>query len=106
MKQRVTRRGFLMTAASVSAATMVGCPPRKKPSVIVYRRSARGRHVSNAAKKHAANHLYTDALTAALDKANPGDNCKVVELTISRSEFDRLFPNGQMIADLRHVKKR
>ena len=103
-KRSVTRRTFLAGAAVASVATMSGCPPRVQDGPRkIYRRSGKGRHVSNAAKKHNANHRYADALIAALDKAHPGDNSKVVSLMVSRAEYDRLFPLGRLNADLRHV---
>ncbi len=103
---RLARRTFLATATAAGAAALSGCPPGDQRSVVVYRRSGRGRHVSNAAKKHNANHVYADALVAALDKAHPGDNSKVVPITVSRAEYNRLFGNGGFIADLRHARKR
>ncbi|HOD49387.1 MAG TPA: twin-arginine translocation signal domain-containing protein [Candidatus Hydrogenedentes bacterium] len=101
-KSRLTRRAFLVTATTVGAAAMSGCPLPQQTAV-VYRRSGRGRHVSQAAKLHNANRLYSNALVAALDKAHPGDTSKVVELTISRRRFRELFGNGRTIVDLRHV---
>ena len=102
-KRSVSRRMFLAVAAGVGAVAITGCPPAKAEPVVVFKRSGHGRHVSNAAKKHNANHLYSDAVTAAQDLAHPGDKSKVVSQTISRSEFDRLFANGRKIVDLRHV---
>ena len=102
MKNSLTRRTFILAAASAGAATIVGCPPTPKP-VTVYRRSCRGLHQSNAAKKHSANRLYATVEAAAQDLAHPGDRARVVSLTISKGEYDRLFKNGRLIVDLRHV---
>ena len=99
----MTRRTFLAGAAAASAVTMTGCPLLPPDWVVIYRRSGNGLHVSNAAKRHNANHRYADALVAALDKAHPGDNSKVVSLTISRREYNRLFPQGRLDVDLRHI---
>ena len=82
--------------------TLVGCPLPPSQSVIVYRRSGRGRHVSNAAKKHNANHLYATEQAALQDLAHLGDRSKVVMVTISSDMYAKLFPNGKLTADLRH----
>jgi hypothetical protein len=102
-KGHLTRRTFLGIATSAGLATALsgGCPPPGK-GVIVYRRSGRGCHVSNAAKMHNANHLYATHLAATLNPAHLGDHSKVVEVTISRAWYDKLFANGKLIADLRH----
>lgn len=70
--------------------------------VQVFKRSGRGVHVSNAAKKHNANMLYRTRNAAQQDKPHKGDNSYVVELTISQSMFDDLFGDGRLAADLRH----
>ena len=101
-KKELSRRSFLgLAAASVGLATTVGCPRPPKEMVTVYRRSGRGLHVSNAAKKHNANHLYATHLAATLNPAHFGDHSKVVAVAITRDRFDKLFPNGKLIADLR-----
>jgi hypothetical protein len=101
-KQALTRRAFLGVSASATAVMMAGCPI-KGQGVVVYRRSGRGRRVSNAAKKHNANRLYKNLLAAALDAPHPGDNSKVVKITINRLDFDRLFAGGKTIVDLRRA---
>ena len=70
--------------------------------VLAFRRSGRGRHVSNAAKKHNANRLYATREAALADPAHPGDKSKVVQVVISRSRHNALFADGTPIADLRH----
>jgi hypothetical protein len=100
-KQALTRRAFLGVSASATAVMMAGCPI-KGQGVVVYRRSGRGRHVSNAAKKHNANRLYKNLLAATLDAPHPGDNSKVVKITINRATYDRLFAGARTVADLRH----
>ncbi len=103
-KRTLTRRAFMGFAAAVSFLPFFGCPRRQATKgVIVYRRSLKGRHGSNAGKAHAANHLYKTSLAASLDKAHPGDNAKVVEVTISQAFYDRIFRFGGTSADLRKV---
>lgn len=101
-KEMVSRRTFLGIASSVGVVTLTGCPLLCKQGVIVYRRSGRGLHVSNAAKKHNANHLYATQEAALADLAHPGDRSKVVAVTINRDVYKRLFPEGVLTADLRH----
>ena len=98
---KLTRRAFLGLAASLGVVTVAGCPPPLH-GVVVYRRSGRGGHVSNAAKKHNANHLYATKLAAILYLAHPGDRSKVVQVTISADRYDKLFGDGSLVADLRH----
>lgn len=97
---QLTRRGFLGLAASLGVVTTAGCPPLH--GVVVSKRSGRRGHVSNAAKKHNANHLYATTLAATLHLAHPGDRSKVVQVTISADRYDRLFGDGSLVADLRH----
>jgi hypothetical protein len=103
-KSTITRRAFMGFAAAVSFLPILGCPrPRRTNGVKVFRRSLKGMHGSNAAKKHAANHFYKTRLACALDRAHPGDNANVVEVTISRAFYDRIFRFGGTSADLRQV---
>ena len=99
---QLTRRAFLGLAASLGVVTTAGCPPRLRV-VVVYKRSGRGGHESNASKKHSANHLYATRLAATLHLAHPGDHSKVVQVTISADRYDKLFGDGSLVADLRHV---
>lgn len=98
----MTRREFLGITASLGLMTAVGCLPFTGQGVIVYRRSGKGRHVSNAAKKHNANRLYLTQQAATLDLPHLGDHSKVVMVTISSVMFLKLFSGGKPIADLRH----
>jgi len=99
---KLTRRAFLSLTASLGLLTLWGCSPFLNKGVIVYRRTGKGYHVSNAAKKHNANHLYATIQSAAQDLAHPGDRSKVVMVTISYAMYEKLFPNGKLVADLRH----
>ncbi len=108
----LTRRSFFHVAGASGAALIaVGCLPIGNPGqpggptggAQVFKRSGRGRKISNAAKSHNANHLYTTAQAAANDPAHPGDHSKVVSLTISQDLFNSLFSAGNTSADLRHA---
>jgi hypothetical protein len=68
---------------------------------VIFALSGRGRRISNAAKKHNANRRYRTAAAAEADHAHPGDDSFVVPLTVSASEFERLFRRGNLVADLR-----
>ena len=100
---KMTRRTFLSFTASVGLMGFFGCSLPPGQSVIVYRRSGRGRHVSKAAKKHNANRLYATEQTALLDLPHPGDRSTVVPLTISSEMYNRLFTFGKQVADLRRA---
>ena len=99
---KLTRRAFLNLTASLGLMTLVGCSLPPGQYVIVYRRSGRGRHISNAAKKHNANHLYATKQAALQGFAHPGDRSKIVMVTISSDMYAKLFPYGKLTADLRH----
>ena len=99
---KMTRRSFLRLASLLGSMTLVGCPLCFNQPVVVYRRSGRGRHVSNAAKKHNANHLYATEHAALQDLAHPGDRSKVVMVTISSDMYAKLFSRGMLSADLRY----
>jgi len=67
-----------------------------------FKRSGRKLRTSHAANKHNANHVYATRQAAAADPAHPGDRSQVVEITINRSLFKKLFASGRLSADLRH----
>lgn len=71
--------------------------------VKAFKRSGRGRRTSNAADSHNASLIYATAQAAADNPPHPGDTSKVVEITINRQLFRKLFANGKTAADLRHV---
>jgi hypothetical protein len=105
-----TRRDFikgLVKAASVVtvAAAVTACPPSLPPKgngVVVWKRSSRGRRVSNAEKQHNANHLYRTVADALSDPPHAGAHSKVVPLTIPQQQFDQLFFHpGICCVDLR-----
>ncbi len=93
-----------MSAAAVAgAAATMGCPRRNTTNgVKVFKRSSRGIHVSNAAKKNNANKLFKTIFAAQNGRAHKGDNSYIVTLTINKQTFDKLFANGKVVADLRH----
>ena len=100
---KLTRRTFLGFTTSVGLMAFFGCVLPPGQSVVVYRRSGRGRHVSNAAKKHNANRLYATEQAALLDIPHPGDRSKVVPVTISSEMYNRLFAFNKQVADLRRA---
>lgn len=71
--------------------------------VSVFRRSGKGRRISNAAKSHNNNRLYASAHAAQIDPAHPGDNSKVVSYFMSRENFNMLFAGGRSMVDLRKI---
>jgi len=102
----LTRRAFIRLAAALGLVSAAGCfAPLPNPGggVIVFKRSGRGLRISNAAKKHNANHLYATAAVAASDPPHRGDSSRVVKVVISETLAAQLFGSGRMIVDLRHV---
>jgi len=102
----VTRRAFLKGFAAVSLVTAAGCmdsPVIGGKGMIAFKRSGRGRRVSNAAKKHNANMLYATEAAATADPPHPGDNSKVVQVIIPRDRWAALFGDGSLVADLRKI---
>jgi len=102
-EKQVSRRTFVSAMAVAGAAVATGCPrPRRTNGVTVFKRSARGIHVSNAAKKNNFNKLYKTKIAAMRGRAHQGDKSYVVQLIISKQLFNKLFANGNLVADLRH----
>lgn len=117
----LTRREFLVTGSTlvVSLVTAVPSvaqplsprvPPKRKKSLRIWRWSGRGRRVSQAALKHAANRRYATKRAALSDLPHPGANLRLVQIDISKEEFIRLFiqrgtgrPKFTPIADLRKL---
>jgi hypothetical protein len=103
------RRQFLAFTGAALASVLIGCQNDDdaaaplEGSVTVFKLSSRGRRTSRAAKSHNANHLFTTAAAAEGHRAHPGDTSRVVSVTISAAEFDRLFTPGQNSVDLRQV---
>jgi hypothetical protein len=109
----VTRREFILSGAALVGSLTLGVRsalPVGRRHLKVYRRSAGGRRVSNAAKKHNANKRYSSKDVALSDLPHPGDTSFVVELDVSLRDFIRLFVrrvDGKFriidVVDLRHV---
>jgi hypothetical protein len=102
----LTRRTFLAATGVGAAVVLAGCGGSGGADVThetIFALSGRGRRISNAAKAHNANLRFTSPLVALANRAHPGDTSKVVQLDVSRAEFNRLFGAGNVIADLRHV---
>lgn len=97
---------MLLTAAAASTAVFVTACPRPLPrgSVIAWKRCQKGKRVSNAEKKHNANHIYRTKQDAMNDVPHPGARSTVCTITLSRERFDELFfHRGICCVDLRLV---
>ncbi len=101
-KSKVSRRIFLGMVTSAGAVMLTGCPEKPACGKVAYRRSGRGMHVSNAAKKHNANRLYATYEAALDDTPHAGDRSRIVMINMNCSTYNKLFPKGKFIADLRH----
>jgi hypothetical protein len=115
----MSRRRFLRTGsvilAGAGAILLPGCgggggggggtpQPATTTPTVVFRLSGRGRRVSQAAKKHNANHLFLTAAIAAANRAHAGDRSRVVQVILSGAEFDRLFKMGKRdVVDFRKL---
>ena len=100
----ITRRTFLKIASAVSLLSLAGCMNGQigVGGVMVYKRSGRGiKGISNAAKKHNANFLYTTEAAAMANPAHKGDHSSVKTLIIASTRFQELFGDGSDTADLR-----
>lgn len=126
----ISRRGFIHALTAAGALKLTGCSPEliqqlqdligqarptPTPTAVpgatptprpgdgqlktVFRLSGRGRRISNAAKKHNANLRFLSPEDVV--RAHPGDNSRVVSVLVSQAQFDRLFGQGNRLADLR-----
>ena len=107
----LTRREFLAwSTAAAALGVLSGCgggasTAENTPGGLeVYRLSGRGRRISQAAKKHNANKLFSTWADADRNRAHPGDRSRIVRVSISQTEYESLFiiPN-RYVVDLRHV---
>jgi hypothetical protein len=106
-----SRREFLVIGGGAAVAALVGTPPRAAragaaavQNHVIFRLSLRGRRGSRAAKLHNANMRFATATAANLHRAHPGDNSRIVQLTVSDSVFQRLFQlTNSDVADLRRI---
>jgi len=104
-KSDITRRQFLILSGAVTATALVTvrCDGGSNPdgTVTVFKLSLRGRRGSNAAKSHNANKLFTTLEAADMNRAHPGDNSRIVSLSIDKARFKELFKGNAEVADLR-----
>ena len=103
----VTRRQLLVGFAALAAAALLRFPasaaPRRRRRRKIYRLSSRGRRASPAVKAHNANLRFKTKRAAKRNRAHPGDTSQVVPLTVSVTEFRRLFKGRGKVADLRKL---
>jgi len=102
----VTRRQLLVAFAALAAGALFGLPVRAAPKRRrrkIYRLSSRGRRASPAVKAYNANLRFKTKRAAKRNRAHPGDTSQVVPLTVSATEFRRLFGGRGKVADLRKL---
>jgi len=104
----ISRRQFVRAAAVLGVIRLTGCGqpfpigPGIGTGVIAYVRSGRGiKGISNAAKKHNANHVYATMAAAVGDLPHPGDRSRVVQIVMNSTLHNQLFGSGDDIVDLR-----
>lgn len=108
-KTSLSRRTFLLLGSTIAVGALTAChggggggDGSSGSTAQVFRLSGRGRRVSRAAKAHNANKRFKTQQDADLNRAHAGDRSRIVRITVSKAEFNRLFANGP-VADLRHV---
>lgn len=105
-KSDITRREFLILSGAVTAAALftVRCDSGGNTGgeATAFKLSLRGRRGSNAAKNHNANFLFATTEAADTNRAHPGDNSRIVPVSISRARFNELFAGNSSVADLRN----
>jgi hypothetical protein len=104
----LTRRAMLQAGGAVAAVGLLAaCGGGSHGSVsgqtVLFKRSGRGRRVSNAAKANNANKLFATAAAAAAGGAHPGDTSKVVKVPTTPATWDMYFGGGAQVVDLRHL---
>jgi hypothetical protein len=109
------RREFLALGGALAGSVLAGgalqaesgkrpARRRRRQRLHMYRLSLRGRRGSQAAKKHNACMRFATAQAADLHRAHPGDNTRIVRLSVSVEEFIRLFVRRRsLVADLRQL---
>jgi hypothetical protein len=124
MPTDATRRQFLAGTSAFLTTMIVGAAASarehdatiaiSRPPRTIYRLSCRGRRCSQAAKLHNANLRFATIDAAARHRAHPGDTSRIVALTVSQAEYERLFYRHRLrggirrrvvvsVADLRHL---
>jgi hypothetical protein len=120
----VNRRAFLAAGAAAAGALVatpaaeqkpagqakpgIPPPPKNDPKGRrkIFRLSLRGRRGSQFAKRYNANMRFATKEVADRNRAHKGDHSRVVPLTVSIEEYQRLFvkPHTQIV-DLRKLGK-
>ncbi|MFO0980291.1 MAG: hypothetical protein U1E76_00870 [Planctomycetota bacterium] len=107
-RRRFLARSLLTLSGALAVTALTGCAHHggggssNSTSVEIFRLSGRGRRISRAAKSHNASLRFATQDAAEANRAHAADRSRVVRLTISREQFDRLFASGPVV-DLRHV---
>jgi hypothetical protein len=104
-----TRREFLVVGGTLTVGAVarnragaVAAPQGAGGPRAIYRLSLRGQRGSRRAKTWNANLRFATAEAADSNRAHAGDNSRVVAITVSADEYDRLFiSRNSLMADLR-----
>jgi uncharacterized protein (DUF2336 family) len=108
-RRRALAAGSAILGAVLGARSLQGAlaPFRRKPTqkrLAMYRLSLKGRRGSNAAKKHNASLRFATMKAAHLHRAHPGDNSRIVKVSVGMKEYLRLFVKRRsLVADLRRL---
>ena len=108
-RRRAMAAGSAILGAVFGARSLQGAlaPFRRKPTqkrLVMYRLSLKGRRGSNAAKKHDASLRFATMKAAHLHRAHPGDNSRIVKVSVGVKEYLRLFVKRRsLVADLRRL---
>lgn len=106
-KSDITRREFLILSGAVTTAALftVRCDSGGNTGgdATAFKLSLRGRRGSNAAKIHNANFLFATTEAADSNRAHPGDNSRIVPVSIGRERFNQLFKGNTVAVDLRTI---
>ena len=104
----ISRRVFLAAAGAAGLTSLVGCgsgggagPTGGDTQYVAYRLSTKGKRTSNAAKRNAANKLFTTPAAADLGRAHLGDASAIVRVDLSAERWMQLFGGGNDVIDLR-----
>ena len=105
------RREFLAVGAALAltpltAGRVEGAPDKHRQERVIYRYSVRGRRASAAAKAFCANLRFRNRKAAAdYPKPHQGFNGKLVEVVVTKAEYQFLFTTRHSdVADRRQLR--